>query len=81
MDRREEALQKKLEAMEKRHEQTLSELGATIEKQNNQISGLQYEINDIITKTETSKGVMKQVRGAIMGTTLPTYPILSFHSR
>lgn len=67
MDRREEALQKKLEAMEKRHEQSLSELGTTIEKQNHQISGLQYEINDIITKTETSKGVMKQVRGAIMG--------------
>jgi len=75
MDRREEALQKKLEAMEKRQEQSLSELGATIEKQNNQISGLQYEINDIITKTETSKGVMKQVRGAIMGVAESDYKV------
>ncbi|CAD7965269.1 unnamed protein product [Amoebophrya sp. A120] len=75
MDRREEALQKKLEAMEKRHEASLSEMGSVIEKQNHQISTLQFEISDIIAKTDTSKGVMKTVRQAIMGVAESDYKV------
>ncbi|CAD7929990.1 unnamed protein product [Amoebophrya sp. A25] len=75
MDRREDALQKKLAAMEARHEQALSEMGAVIDKQNHGISNLQFEINDIIEKTDTAKGMMKQVRGAIMGVPESEYKV------
>ncbi|CAD7968943.1 unnamed protein product [Amoebophrya sp. A25] len=75
MDRREDALQKKLAAMEARHEQALSEMGGVIDKQNHQISNLQFDINDIIEKTDTAKGMMKQVRGAIMGVPESEYKV------
>lgn len=67
MQKREVNLAKRMEEMERRHQQQLQDLAAKIDEQNAAIAALQSEKNDLSARHECSSSILKVVREHMSG--------------
>jgi len=77
MQRREEQLQKKLEEMERRHQKQLGEMASIIDKQTKEISWIQSEKTDIQSRFDTSRGILKLVKGHVCTVSDSNYKVVT----
>jgi len=76
-EKRETELRQRMEDLEHHHQETIAEMSALIEKQNQEIGRLQESKNNINGKHEVAMGILMVMKEAVMNTNEDLYKVTS----